>query len=321
MLPEDAAIIRDLFEQISALGPETRAVYSTMLSELRRRRFAALCETPSAEAERIAAQLVTDGMVDLGVLLDPAKVAEMRAHFASRPVYDGHEFTNSDGVAYDFATLRERAHYGTYSSEDVARSPHLIEIANDARLLQIAEAYLGCPPTIYHLNAWWSFARGTPATKAQALHRDVEELRFVTLFIYLTPVGERNGPHRFIRHSHDKDVLTRMLAGLGWSQDVLETHVPPMFHGQAYQPTPATEELLAPLATVWQGPAGSAILADTYGFHMGVPVIEGERLMLWIRYGIGHSTACFSPGYGAILRPRIPQTPRARYVNRLLLME
>jgi hypothetical protein len=257
-------------------------------------------------------------MVDLGTLLDAPRVAEMVGYLRPRPLYAGHTAMSSDGAARDFDTLRETVHYGAYGPEDIARCPHLVEIANDPRLLQIAEAYLGCPPTIYHLNAWWSFARGTPASSAQTLHRDTEDLRFVTLFIYLTDVDDTNGPHRYLKHSHDKGALSRVLVGLGWPPNLVEAHMPALFRGEAYRLHPTTDAMLTPLATVWRGPAGSAILADTYGFHMGIPVERGERLMAWVRYGIGHSSSCFSGGHGALIRPRLAQTARARYINRVL---
>ena len=84
------------------------------------------------------------------------------------------------------------------------------------------------------------------------------------------------------------------------------------------------DALLGRFATVWKGPPGSAILADTYGLHMGIPLIEGERLMVWVRYGLGPNCSSFGGGdgrYAGLVDARIAPTARARYINRLLLTD
>ncbi len=264
-------------------------------------------------------------MIDLGVLVDAAKTADMLGHFRASPLYAAHTIEHSDGVPRTFEAVRDSAHYGCYDRAHVMRCPHLIEIANDPRLLQIAEAYLRCPPTIYSLNAWWSFAQSaTPARYSQSLHRDIEELRFVTLFIYLTPVGDKNGPHRYVRHSHTKPTLTEALVKAGWQAGAVGPLINPLFAGTGYDHSDKADALLGHLATVWKGPAGSAIMADTYGLHMGIPLVEGERLMMWVRYGLGPNCSSFGGGdgrYADMVQARIPQTDRARYINRLLLTE
>jgi hypothetical protein len=317
--------MRAFYEALCFAAPETRALFAAMISDLRRQAFEAIAEKPTDEAARIAATLSAEGVADLGVLVDAHRAAEMLAHFRPAPLYAGHTVALSDGVPRDFDEVKRTAHYGCYGRDDVLRCPYLVELANDPRLLQTAEAYLGCPPTIYNINAWWSFAQsGSAARYSQSLHRDIEDLRFVTLFVYLTPVDDRNGPHRYVRHSHSKAVLTDVLIKSGWQKADVEALVNPMFVGIGYDQSAKADAVLGHLATVWKGPAGSAILADTYGLHMGIPLVEGERLMLWVRYGLGPNCSSFDGGAGTDadqLRSRIPQTERARYINRLLLAQ
>lgn len=324
MLDEDISANRAFLSRLSATH-EARALAGALMSTVRRQCFAALAEPPTAEATAIATQLAVEGIADLGILLEPARAAAMLGHFRARPLYEGHALENSDGVPRDFDQVRRAAHYGCHGKEDILTCPHLLEIANDPHLLQIAEAYLGCPPTIYSLNAWWSFAHaGRAAQWSQALHRDLEELRFVTMFIYLTPVDEKSGAHRYIKHSHNQDALASALAGQGWPPDAIATTVKSVFHGTGYEFSTEADALLGHLAKVWTGPAGSAIMADTYGLHMGIPLVEGERLMLWVRYGLGTGPNTFGGGSGKcapIVEARIPPTDRARYINRLLLTD
>jgi len=324
MTPDDIVVVRDFFQELCITTPEVRAAYAQIVCELRRRRFAAIADQPTAAAQATAAELSLNGIVELGSLIDPAAAAEMLAHFRPLPVYPVHAEDQADGPPGDLGTARRDAHYGCYGFGDIVGCPHLLELANDRRLLQIVEAYLGCPPTLYSLNAWWSFVQsGTTARYSQSLHRDNEDLRFVTLFMYLTPVDEKTGPHRYIRHSHDKGVLTRVLTDSGWEPSATARLIDPLFRGgSSYEIGSAAERVLGHLATVWTGPPGAAILADTYGLHMGIPPLDGERLMIWARYGLGAGKFVFDARrHAAIVAPRLPQTERARYVNRLMLLE
>ncbi|MBI3517544.1 MAG: phytanoyl-CoA dioxygenase family protein [Proteobacteria bacterium] len=325
MPDEDLDILRAFFHEVNVTSPETRALFAAMLSQVRRKARAAIAEPPSEAAARIAGQILAEGIADLGTRIDASTVAAMRAYFEAAPIYAGHTTEDSDLVARDFEVLRRTSHYGCYDRRTILGCPHLVEIANDPQLLQIAEAYLGCPPTIYHINAWWSFAQaGTAASVSQSLHRDMDDLRFLTLFIFLTPVGPRNGAHRYIKYSHDKTVLTQVLKAAGWQDAALQALVYPLFLGDVYDASAKADALLGQFEMVWTGPAGSAVLADTHGLHMGLPLHEGERLMLWVRYGLGPNHISFGGGTGefaAMLNPRLPQTARARYINRLLLTD
>jgi hypothetical protein len=324
---EDLTFIRAYVRQHLYSAPEWRTTYAGVMAIVRKNCCGPILDPPTEEAAARAATLGAEGIVDLGNLVDAPRVADMIEHFRRCPkVYAAHWIGNSDRVPRSLEETRRLAHYASYAPDDVVACPHLIEIANDPRLLQIAEAYLGCPPTIYQINAWWSFAKsGTPAPSAQSLHRDMDDLRFVTLFIYLTPVDEKSGAHRYVKYSHDKTRLTDKLTALGWPAGDIQIVADTLFRGEGYEMGASADALLGNLAMVWSGSAGAAVMADTYGLHMGIPLVEGERLMAWVRYGLGiPPEPAFGGGsgkYAAALAARLPHTARARYINRLLLTE
>jgi hypothetical protein len=325
MPPEDIGFLRQFFDELGGSGPEGRALYATLISRMRASVFSGLVDAISPEAEVAAATIASEGIADLGVVLDPAKAAAMLEHFRAAPVYAAHVAAESDGVAHDLDALGRTAAFGSYQRDTLYSCPHLIELANEPRLLQIAERYLGCPPTIYSFNAWWSFPQsGSELRGTQHLHRDLDDLRFLTLFVYLTPVTEANGPHRYIRHSHDKAKLAGALTARGWQAGDIDLVTEPLFRSTALEFTDIADTLLGDLEMLWTGPAGAAVLADTYGLHMGRPPVDGARLIAWVRYGLGPNRHSFGGGdgrYAAQVRARIPQTERARYVNRLLLTD
>src|SRR5258708_35767445 len=89
-----------------------------------------------------------------------------------------------------------------YRSDQVMRAPHVVDIFNDPRLIDLIEEYLGCVPTLYSLNGWWSFPANRPELiHSQYFHRDIDDWRFLTLFLYLTHVATLGGPHQAITGS------------------------------------------------------------------------------------------------------------------------
>lgn len=220
----------------------------------------------------------------------------------------------------------EAFHYGSYALKDIVEAPALIELANDPNLLTVAERYLGCTPTLYSLNAWWSFpGHAKPARVSQSFHRDLDDFRFCTLFVYLTDVGEHNGPHVYVRRTHRPDLLEQELARAGSEAlDGLEPRIREavvsgkLLRGQGYGIDPAILGPLRHLVDVIPGPAGSGLLADTYGFHMGIPPAKAPRLIFWARYGL-HVNETLPPVDESLVASRIPWTEQAQYINRALV--
>ncbi len=77
-------------------------------------------------------------------------------------------------------------------------------LAGDLTLLSIAQAYLGCRPVFTSCTMWWStaFKSDPDAGQAQLFHFDMNHIKFLKMFIYLTDVDEDTGAHVFVRGSH-----------------------------------------------------------------------------------------------------------------------
>lgn len=84
----------------------------------------------------------------------------------------------------------------------VYKGSHILsfDVLNDPRLVDLIAACLDCVPTLYPVNAWWPHPASKPeTTNVQYFHRDTDDWRFVTLFIYLTDVDANAGPHQLVR--------------------------------------------------------------------------------------------------------------------------
>ena len=84
-------------------------------------------------------------------------------------------------------------HVSHYSNEAILDAPYLLAIANHPKVLAIVEAALGAKPTIGGPRLWWSTpsASGEPE-HAELFHRDVDDLAFLKLCVFLTAVARRS---------------------------------------------------------------------------------------------------------------------------------
>ena len=191
----------------------------------------------------------------------------------------------------------EGAVAAAYPLDTVLACPEVLEIVNSPLMLDIGARYLGCAPTLSSLGVRWSFPQAATAMDTQHFHRDLDDWRFLKLFIYLTDVDAESGPHVYVKGSHK--VAAEMRAQL-YEQAALERR-----YGHKN------------LHTVL-GPRGTAFIAATDGIHRGVPPVSKPRLILQAQYSL---LPVFAFRYQPVALPatRRMAEPINAYVNRLLI--
>lgn len=217
-----------------------------------------------SQSKDAAKVLKTEGFLPLGSLLSPNQCAELVNYFSSKTVEDFYR-----PELKTFLPLSKDRHphtnTGYHSPSDILTAPYLLELANDPKILKIAAAYFGCKPLISVVSAWWSYPTALGPQQAENFHRDVDDWRFLKLFLYLTNVETENGPHVFVRWSPQTDKLTAIKRLT--DEDVIHT-----FGRQS-------------IATI-TGKSGTAFLENTYGLHKGTPVESGSRLLFQVIYSL-----------------------------------
>lgn len=143
--------------------------------------------------------------------------------------------------------------------------PELVRVANDPKILSIVEQYLGCKPTISNLQLWWSFPGHQVAEEAENFHRDVDDWKFLKLFLYITDVDESSGPHVYVTKSIQSH---RWLPIKRYSDE----RIVELF---------GSEDI-----NILTGNAGDAFLEDTFGFHKGLVAKSKKRLLFQVQYSI-----------------------------------
>jgi hypothetical protein len=275
-----------------------RRIFGLAAREREADRIAAgLGQRPSAAptfAEETAA-LTRDGYVFIEPLITPAQIDDVLDYLSKHTCTDPYRpqlgaFKAPDEVPPD-------THVSHYDNEVIIAAPHLLAIANDPKVLAIVEAVLGAKPTIGALRLWWSTpTRSGEPEHAENFHRDVDDLRFLKLFVYLTDVDEDAGPHIFAAGSHNQDLLTEIRR---YTDDEVEAAV--------------GSDKIKRLC----GEAGTSFIENTYGLHRGLPPRARPRLVFQPLYTL--RPVIYGPKRP--VRPKTAGDPSGLdpYVNRVFL--
>jgi hypothetical protein len=222
----------------------------------------AKAKNPSVERQKD--ELASTGIAQLGPLLTASQCEDLLTYFKEKPVDD--PYRPSSGSFLPLSDLRHRhSHVCYHDATDVLHAPHLLELANRRDVIEIVESYLGCRPTISYLAAWWSYPTELAAQQAENFHRDVDDWRFLKLFVYLTDVDDDSGPHVYVpgsSHDHRLRVIRR------------------------YENTEVERVFGRENIRQLTGEAGSAFIEDTFGLHKGQPLRKGHRLMFQAVYSL-----------------------------------
>ena len=157
----------------------------------------------------------------------------------------------------------------------------------DYSLLGVAQEYLRCAPIVDIVTMWWTTAveRTASVESAQQFHFDMDRIKWLKVFIYLTDVTPENGPHCFISGTHRRYSQPRELLKRGYNR-ILDEDVRKYFEPERFKE--------------FTGPRGTIIFEDTRGFHKGKPAEKGDRLVMEIEY---------TDSLFGISPPRIPVQP------------
>lgn len=261
------------------------------------------------------APLKDDGLAVLPMLLNPGECADVREWLRddvrASIGYPGHHIRSVSRTGLYHPGDR----YECYEPETVLRAPHLMGFALEPAIVDLMEMALGCVPTLYSVNLWWSYPHdGDPwPPHSQTFHRDDDDFRFFTLFAYLTDVERlEDGPNQIVRRSHTWAGLDTMYEKGEFRSSDLEDRFP-------------KSEIPAHRITSTLGPAGTAFVADTRALHRGLPPKARPRLMFWARYGLGPNTNSSDvdlpsgPVPRRLISSPISNNHRNRYVSRMLI--
>src|SRR5262245_55809048 len=134
----------------------------------------------AVDRSAILRTLDTDGIAVLPERLS-VQVAEMKRFLRDRPL------VLRSGELVDRKRVPPGCTMADYQLETVLNCPHVLALANSDFLIRTATQYIGCLPTISTLRIWWTFP-GSERQEVHSFHRDREDWRGLTVFVYLGDV-------------------------------------------------------------------------------------------------------------------------------------
>lgn len=276
------------YAQRMATAPLVRRAMSALIAAVVRTRQGGAVTWPrDATCRRVLADLRTEGIARLPPLLSEVEIARFADYFA------GQEVVGPDGRSIAVQNLPADTAAAGYSLETVLACPGLLSVLNSPRVLRIASDYLGCKPTLSSLGVRWTFPGQRQVVRFQEYHRDVDDWRFLKLFIYLSAVDE-DAAHTFVQGSHVKGFRPIAKA---YTQDELDAR----FGARK-------------LASI-SGPRGTTFMADTLGVHRAGRPRERGRLVLQAQYSL-------LPVFAFLYQPIERVAPCLdAYCNRLFLLQ
>lgn len=217
-------------------------------------------------------------------------------------VYEG--FTREKEEPMPLDEARGRFNIVNYKDTHLILQPEIVRFASDPSALAVVRRYLRAPPILSTIQCWWSFG-GHDAQHAQLFHLDLDDYRFIKLFLYLTDVTEENGPHAFIEKTHDPGYVQKCAAECADGEST--------FVDWYMQTLRKSDEDVARFfpqpTTLITGKRGKRFLALTRAIHKGLAPNTGERLLL-------QATYCVSPYVQREPAPRKISDAAARHLPR-----
>nr|WP_262377373.1 phytanoyl-CoA dioxygenase family protein [Pseudomonas veronii] len=203
-----------------------------------------------------------NGYVMLDNLVFLHEIEEMVEWFSTKLTMDRY---NESAGYFEPTQPPASCHTASFSTEDILRSPHALKWINNEKVLSIVEGALGAKATLSNVSVWWSHPGHDTPQAAESFHRDVDDLRFIKLFIYLTDVDEESGPHAFVPKSHRH---------MGYRKI------------RRYSDNEIKHEFGEDGIKYFTGSKGTAFLENTFGLHKGQLPSKKRRLLFQAQYSL-----------------------------------
>lgn len=177
--------------------------------------------------------------------------------------------TSSPDVLYDSKNIQTVRYL--YQNQKTMSLPEVQEIVADPSILAVAQEYLGCAPVIDLVTMARSnaFLKHPSALSAQHYHFDMDRVRWLKFFVYLTDVTPETGPTCFIKGSHRPFGIPRELLRYNYAR-LPDSYVEEFYSKDRFI------EITAPKGTVF--------CFDSRGLHKGKNLVTGERHILQMEF-------------------------------------
>lgn len=176
--------------------------------------------------------------------------------------------------------------YKSYDYQTQLNNQTLLKLCSNPNIVKIAQKYLGVNPKIYSINTFNTL----PGQKAftHDFHRDVDNLKWLVVFIYWTKTLQDDGAYEQINFTHKPSIEIKNLLQRDpsiYSDNFDKFYKKTITYGQ--NENNLKKIFKGEIRSIYGDP-GKIVACDTSALHRGTPV-KNERLVTWIRYGVMES--------------------------------
>jgi hypothetical protein len=137
------------------------------------------------------------------------KYADENLCFADRDSKKGFYLSELNRVNHVLKKDIVLAQYFNFSKTTISEELLSSEIINNILL-----KYFKSQPKLVGVNLWWTFPgkhlEEDKSRHAHLFHRDIDDFKFLKLFIYITDVDQNSGPHIVVKGSHRSKLVCKL---------------------------------------------------------------------------------------------------------------
>ena len=296
--PEAYTSMRRLYRKTNgrfndAMGNLCKALHRKQNADLNESLFE---NASSSEVKTAAASIRRDGFHVFERKL-PQSICQELLNFSlthpATPTIAGAGTGQVEKTIFDRANPQSIRHQ--FNAADLFQNETVQRLATDPYFFSIAQDYLGFNPVFDVLAMWWSAPtrdQQLQSRAAQLYHFDMDRLKFVKFFVYLTDVETDNGPHCYVRGSHTRKPAALLKDDRLSDDEILE-----------HYPASDMVELT--------GKVGTMLAVDTRGLHKGKPLESRDRLIFQVQF----ADSLFGQNYPLIHVPSNIAAPMAKRIS------
>ena len=212
------------------------------------------------------------------------KYTEENLCFADRNPEKGFKLEDLDRVNNILKKDVVVAQYFNFSQSEVAK-----EISSSNIINNIVMEYFKKQPKFVGANLWWTFPgkhqERDRLKHAHYFHRDIDDYKFLKLFIYVTDVDENSGPHIVVKSTHRSKLICKLSDF--WKE-------------RRYTDYEVQKSYAKDIITIL-GRSGTSFFENTLCLHKGTTPNQNARLLLQFEW------ACNDYGVATDVRNNVKQ--------------
>lgn len=175
-----------------------------------------------------------------------------------------------EGNYLSFDPKNKKSNIYKFNQNDLINNYWIQELIMDPFLINIAGQYLGSNPIFDFVTMWWSTDfKIVKEDAAQEYHFDLDRIKWLKIFIYLSDVNTNNGPHCYISGSHKVGNKPQETIDKGYVR-ISDKELLNFYNKKNFKEV--------------TGQAGTILFGDTSCWHKGKPFVKGDRLVLQLEY-------------------------------------